>query len=119
MNTVIDSDLPLSHWTAAFPWYPGRHSHIMVLTGYVSNTWHIVLIPHGTVALQGLTHSLLMQAVCDGQSESSSHLVSTEKVNWSSNYFFKFDSDSTTLKKLYRKMVKLPIFIYKQLGKTI
>jgi hypothetical protein len=52
---------------------------VIVRTGSVSRTLQMALIPHGEISLQGSRHSLLMQAVCGGQSESILHLLSTEK----------------------------------------
>jgi hypothetical protein len=49
----------------------------MVLTGWVSRTLHSALTPHGSVDVQGLTHSPPMQANCEGQSESLRHFSST------------------------------------------
>lgn len=77
--SIEDEKLLLSQRTTAFPLYPGMHSQIMVLTGDVSSTLQAALTPQGSIFTQGLMHSPLKQAVCDGHSLSALHFSVTNQ----------------------------------------
>lgn len=82
--------IPSSHLIAAFPWVPGIHSHVIVLIGNVSRTLHIEFNPQGVDASQGLTHFLLIHPVCDGQSESLVHSLSTVEITFNKQIINKY-----------------------------
>lgn len=59
--------LLLSHRTTALPRYPGRHSQIIVLTGFESRTLQAAFMPQGSIFSHGFIQSPSKHAVCDGQ----------------------------------------------------
>lgn len=53
--------------------YPSGHTQIIVRTGSDGTTSHFAGCMHGSSAVHGFTHSLLIHATRDGQSGSTVH----------------------------------------------
>lgn len=65
------------HSMEASPSYPSIQIQVIVRTGNVSNTVQMAFNPQGSAKVQGLIHCPEMHAVCDGQSTSLRHPIST------------------------------------------
>lgn len=65
--------LPGKHSPSELGTHPSAQVHTIVLTGTEFKTLHIAVLEHGFNALQGSTHSLLIQANLFGQSVSILH----------------------------------------------